>query len=83
MLDIAKPEMDGWQVLERIREVSSVPDEQIGRIVGAIVLPDVWMDRVLAKIHVADEVEKVQKERGLVGSDTPADAFRFLAARRL
>ena len=33
-----------------------VPDEQIGRIVGAIVLPDAWMDRVLAKIHFADEV---------------------------
>ena len=25
VLDIAMPEMDGWQVLERIREVSSVP----------------------------------------------------------
>ena len=25
VLDIAMPAMDGWQVLERIREVSSVP----------------------------------------------------------
>ena len=37
-----------------------VPDEQIGRIVGAVVLPDAWMVRVLAKIHLADEVKRVE-----------------------
>ncbi len=40
-----------------------VPDEQVGRIVGAIVLPDAWMDRVLAKIHLADEVNRIGQER--------------------
>lgn len=40
-----------------------VPDEQMGRIIQAIVLPEAWMDRVLAKIHLADEVERVQQER--------------------
>ncbi len=40
-----------------------IPDEQMGRIVGAIILPDAWMDRVLAKIHLADEVERVKQER--------------------
>ena len=40
-----------------------VPDNQIGRIVQAIVLPEVWMDRVLARIHLADDVERVQHER--------------------
>ena len=40
-----------------------VPDDQMGRIVGAIVLPDAWMDRVLARIHLADEVERIQQER--------------------
>ena len=39
------------------------PDEQIGRIVGAIILPAAWMDRVLATIHLADEVERVKGER--------------------
>ena len=40
-----------------------VPDDQIGQIVGAIVLPDAWMDRVLAKIHLADEVHRIGQER--------------------
>ena len=40
-----------------------VPDEQMGRIVSAIVLPDAWMDRVLAQIQLADEVERVAQER--------------------
>ena len=40
-----------------------IPDDQIGRIVGAIVLPEAWMDRVLARIQVADEVTKIQGER--------------------
>jgi len=41
----------------------SVPDDQIGRVVGVIVLPEAWMDRVLARIHLADEVERIQQER--------------------
>ena len=40
-----------------------VPDDQIGKIVSAIVLPEAWMDRVLARIHLADEVERVASER--------------------
>ena len=40
-----------------------IPDEQIGRIVGAVVLPDAWMDRVLAKIQLGGEVERVNEER--------------------
>ena len=30
---------------------------------GAIVLPDAWLDRVLAKIHLVDEVKRVEQER--------------------
>ena len=33
------------------------------QIVGAIVLPDSWMDRVLAEIHLADEVSRIGQER--------------------
>ena len=40
-----------------------VPDKQVGRIVQAIVLPEAWMDRVLARIHLADDVERVRHER--------------------
>ena len=41
----------------------TVPDDQMGRIVGAIVLRDAWMDRALSKIHLAGSVEKLQQER--------------------
>ena len=40
-----------------------VPDEQIGKIVSAIVLPDAWVDRVLAQVQLADEVKRTEKER--------------------
>ncbi|MCH9011266.1 MAG: recombinase family protein [Chloroflexi bacterium] len=40
-----------------------VPDEQMGMIIGAIILPDSWMDRLLAKIQLADEVKRVNRER--------------------
>ena len=29
----------------------------------AIVLPDAWMDRVLAKIRITDEIERLENER--------------------
>ena len=29
----------------------------------AIVLPDAWIDRVLAKIRIIDEVERVENDR--------------------
>ena len=41
----------------------SIPDEQIGHIIGAIVLPEAWLDRVLAQIHLVDEVKRVGEER--------------------
>ena len=40
-----------------------IPDEQMGKIISAIVLPDAWIDRVLAQVHLADEVERVSRER--------------------
>jgi site-specific DNA recombinase len=40
-----------------------VADDQISKIMGAIILPDAWMDRVLAKVQLADEVARVEEER--------------------
>ena len=40
-----------------------VPDEQMGSIISAIMLPEAWVDRVLAQVHLADEVERVGRER--------------------
>ena len=43
-----------------------IPDEQIGRIVQAIVLPEAWQERLLAQVHLADEVQRTNKERAKV-----------------
>ncbi len=40
-----------------------VPDEQTARIIQAISLPNSWMDRLLARIQLADEVKLVDRER--------------------
>ena len=41
----------------------SVPDEQMERMIQAVVLPDAWMDRVLSRIHLADVVESSLQKR--------------------
>ena len=43
-----------------------VPEDQIGQIIEAIVLPEAWMDRVLVRIHLADDVKMVGQERAKV-----------------
>ena len=40
-----------------------IPDQQMGEIISAIVLPDAWVDRVLVQVHLADEVKRVTHER--------------------
>ena len=40
-----------------------IPDEQMGRIIGAIMLPEAWQERLLAKLHLVDEVNRVEQER--------------------
>ena len=44
-----------------------LPDEQMGQIISAIVLPESWVDRILAQAHLADEVKRVDQERVSVG----------------
>ena len=43
-----------------------VPDEQMGRITSAIVLPDAWLDRLLATVHGAPVVMGVERKRDQV-----------------
>src|SRR5918992_1091575 len=40
-----------------------IPDEQIGRIISAIALPASWQDRLLARLHLEDDVKRVERER--------------------
>jgi site-specific DNA recombinase len=54
---------DGYCV-NRSRSMSCrVPDDQVGQIMQAILLPDAWMDRVLARIHLAGEMDRIEDER--------------------
>jgi len=39
-----------------------VPADQMGKLVSAIFLPDAWMDRLLAQVHVVDDVKEVAQE---------------------
>ncbi len=40
-----------------------LPDDQMGQIIGALVLPESWFDLLLARVHMADEVKRVERER--------------------
>ncbi|MFQ6029037.1 MAG: recombinase family protein [Dehalococcoidia bacterium] len=40
-----------------------IPDAQMGRIVQAIALPEVWQDRLLARLQLEEEVKRVERER--------------------
>ena len=40
-----------------------VADEQMGRIVDAIQLPDAWLDAVLSRINLQDETKRVSEKR--------------------
>jgi site-specific DNA recombinase len=40
-----------------------IPDAQVEELVASLTLPDSWLDRVLAQIHLADESERVGRER--------------------
>ena len=40
-----------------------LPDEQMGRIVGAIILPDTWQERLLTQVKLAKDARRVGKER--------------------
>jgi hypothetical protein len=40
-----------------------IPDGQMDQIIRAIALPDSWQDRMLAQLHLEDEVKRVEEER--------------------
>jgi hypothetical protein len=35
----------------------------MGRIIAAISLPEAWQDRLLARLHLEEEVQRVERER--------------------
>jgi site-specific DNA recombinase len=46
-----------------------IPDEQIGRIIAAISLPEAWQDRLLARLHLEEEVQRVKGSRRKLSKD--------------
>jgi hypothetical protein len=40
-----------------------VVDKQVEAMVTSLVLPEAWLDRVLAQIHVAEEASRIEMER--------------------
>ena len=51
-------------IVDRSRSMPChLPDEQMARIVQSISLPESWMDRLLARIQLADEVKRVDREQ--------------------
>jgi len=54
---------DGYCVNRSRSMPCQVPDQQISRIIEAILLPETWMDRMLATIQAVDEVKRVNRER--------------------
>ena len=54
-----------------VGRIGSMPchvlDDQMGKIVSAIVLSEAWMDRDQAPVHPADEVNRVELERKKTG----------------
>ena len=45
-----------------------VPDEQTGRFIGGISLPEAWIDRVLARVQLAGKVKGIGSEDGSVAT---------------
>ena len=54
---------DGYCVNRSRSMACDVPDAQIGQIMQSILLPDAWMDRVLARVHLAGELDRIAEER--------------------
>ncbi len=40
-----------------------LPDDQMGRIIESIILPDAWQERMLTQIQLVDEVKRVEQGR--------------------
>ncbi len=41
--------------------VCGVADDQIDQLISAIILPESWMDRILAQVLAVDEVQRISE----------------------
>jgi DNA-binding response OmpR family regulator len=81
VLDVAMPGLDGWQVLERIREVSDVPvlmltarGEELSRVRGLRAGADDYVPKPFGRQELLARVEALLRRAG--GRVEVADAYR-------
>jgi diguanylate cyclase (GGDEF)-like protein len=76
LLDVVMPDMDGWQTLEQIRDVSGVPvimltaeDTERDRVRGLRTGADDYMSKPFGKEELAARIEAVLRRAGEARSD--------------
>lgn len=93
ILDVGIPDLDGWQTLERIREISDVPvmmltarDRELERVRGLRAGADDYLVKPIGNLELQARVEAVlRRARPGAGGEPPddyEDAFLALDARQ-
>ncbi len=81
VLDVTMPALDGWQVLERIREVSDMPvlmltaeGEELNRVRGLRAGADDYVPKPFGRLELLARVEALLRRAG--GRDGVIDGYR-------
>jgi DNA-binding response OmpR family regulator len=81
ILDVTMPALDGWQVLERIREVSDLPvlmltaeGEELNRVRGLRAGADDYVPKPFGRLELLARVEALLRRAG--GHDEVIDGYR-------
>ncbi|HLY95464.1 MAG TPA: response regulator transcription factor [Gaiellaceae bacterium] len=82
LLDIAMPELDGWQVLERIRDLSDVPvlmltarGDELERVRGLQSGADDYVVKPFGRQELVARVEALLRRAGRVADDEALETY--------
>lgn len=83
VLDVAMPEMDGWQVLERLREVSDVPvlmltaaAQEREKLRGLRQGADDYVTKPFSGEELVARVQALLRRAAITPNDEPTDNYR-------